>query len=54
MKQTLKFLLSISNTKMVVLSNDGKKDCYVSQKENPLGVHRNFSKIADCITEYEE
>lgn len=54
MKPTLKFLLSISNTKMVVLSNDGKKDCYVAQKNSPLGVQRNFSKIADCITEYEK
>ncbi len=54
MKQTLKFLLSISNTKMVVLSNQGKKDCYVSQKESPLGVQRNFNKIADCIAECEE
>ena len=54
MKQTLKFLLSISNTKMVVLSNEGKRDCYVAQKENPLGVQRNFSKIADCITECEK
>lgn len=54
MKQTLKFLLSISNTKMVILQNEGKKNCYVSYKENPLGVQRNFSKIADCISEYEQ
>ena len=53
MKQTLKFLLSISNTKIVVLSNEGKKDCYISQKENPLGIQSNFNKIAVCITEYE-
>ena len=39
---------------MVVLSNEGKKDCYVAHKANPLGVERNFSKIADCITEYEQ
>jgi len=39
---------------MVILSNEGKKDCYVAQKESPLGVQRNFSKIADCITEYEQ
>ncbi|MBO7605937.1 MAG: hypothetical protein J6S61_05705 [Elusimicrobiaceae bacterium] len=54
MKPVLKFLLSISNTKMVVLSNNGKKDCYVFQKESPVSVQKDFSKIADCITEYEK
>ncbi len=54
MKPTLKFLLSISNTKMVILQNEGKKNCYVAHKENPLGIQRNFSKIADCITDYKQ
>ena len=54
MKPTLKFLLSISNTKLVVISNGEKKDCYIAQKESPLSIQRNFSKIADCITEYEK
>ncbi len=53
MKQTLKFLLSVSNTKMVVLSNEGKQNCYVSYKESPMGTHHNFTKLADCISEYE-
>ena len=53
MKQTLRFLLSISNTKMVVLNNEGRKDCYVSYKHSPLGIHPNFSKLANCIIEYE-
>ena len=53
MKQTLKFLLSVSNTKMVVLSNEGKQNCYVAYKENSTGKHHNFSKLADCISEYE-
>lgn len=52
MKQTLKFLLSISNTKMVVLNNEGKKNCYVSYKQSPLGIQPNFNKLANCITEY--
>ncbi len=53
MKQTLKFLLSISNTKMVVLSNEGKQSCYVAHKESPLGIRHDFNKIANCITGYE-
>ena len=53
MKSTLKFLLSISNTKMVVLNNEGKKNCYVSYKQSPLSVQPNFTKLANCITEYE-
>ena len=53
MKTTLKFLLSISNTKMVVLNNAGKQSCYVAHKENPLGINHNFDKIANCITGYE-
>ena len=53
MKPTLKFLLSVSNTKMVVLSNEGKQNCYVAYKENAMGAHHNFTKLADCITESE-
>ena len=53
MKQTLKFLLSISNTKMVVLNNAGKKNCYISYKPSPLGIQPNFAKLANCIIEYE-
>ena len=53
MKQTLKFLLSISSTKMVVLSKEGQKDCYVAHKDSPLGAPSNFSKLADFIAEYE-
>ncbi len=53
MKQTLRFLLSVSNTKMVVLCNEGKHDCYVSYKVTSTGIHHNFTKLADCISEYE-
>ena len=53
MKQTLKFLLSISNTKMVVLKKEGQKDCYIAHKDSPLGARSNFSKLANFITEYE-
>lgn len=51
MKQTLKFLLSISNTKMIVLNGNGKKDCYVAYKQSPLGIQPNFVKLANCITD---
>lgn len=53
MKQTLKFLLSISNTKMVVLSKEGQKNCYIAQKDSPLGTHANFTKLANFMTEYD-
>ena len=52
MKQTLRFLLSISNTKMVVISKEGKQNCYVAHKGKPIKEEYNFDKLANCISEY--
>ncbi len=53
MKHTLRFLLSISNTKMVVLNSEGKQNYFVGYKESPLGIRHNLNKLANCIAEYD-